>query len=264
MVKKYDPSLDERFKSTDSPSATGEALYMAERAGAELVNMQYIQTYPICDPVSGSIELIADARFDGAILINQKGQRFVEELGRRDVISHAILAQPGSYCWVLWNDKIGNISKTVEAHPDEYSVFTKTGTMKICGDLKCIAEFTKIPYSNLKATIDRVDSMTGPGNDKDFHNRGGLVDMSQGKYYVVKAVPSIHHTMGGIRINPKSQALDKNGKVIPGLYAAGEVTGVTHGTNRLGGNAYADILVFGRIAGEGAAWDALSLGKTAK
>lgn len=81
MVKKYDPSLDERFKSTDSPSATGEALYMAERAGAELVNMQYIQTYPICDPVSGSIELIADARFDGAILINQKGQRFVEELG---------------------------------------------------------------------------------------------------------------------------------------------------------------------------------------
>ena len=66
MVKKYDPSLDERFKSTDSPSATGEALYMAERAGAELVNMQYIQTYPICDPVSGSIELIADARFDGA------------------------------------------------------------------------------------------------------------------------------------------------------------------------------------------------------
>ncbi|GBO94360.1 flavocytochrome c [Mesosutterella multiformis] len=264
MVKKYDPSLDERFKSTDSPSATGEALYMAERAGAELVNMQYIQTYPICDPVSGSIELIADARFDGAILINQKGQRFVEELGRRDVISHAILAQPGSYCWVLWNDKIGNISKTVEAHPDEYSVFTKTGTMKTCGDLKCIAEFTKIPYSNLKATIDRVDSMTGPGNDKDFHNRGGLVDMSQGKYYVVKAVPSIHHTMGGIRINPKSQALDKNGKVIPGLYAAGEVTGVTHGTNRLGGNAYADILVFGRIAGEGAAWDALSLGKTAK
>ena len=264
MVKKYDPSLDERFKSTDSPSATGEALYMAERAGAELVNMQYIQTYPICDPVSGSIELIADARFDGAILINQKGQRFVEELGRRDVISHAILAQPGSYCWVLWNDKIGNISKTVEAHPDEYSVFTKTGTMKTCGDLKCIAEFTKIPYSNLKATIDRVDSMTGPGNDKDFHNRGGLVDMSQGKYYVVKAVPSIHHTMGGIRINPKSQALDKNGKVIPGLYAAGEVTGVTHGTNRLGGNAYADILVFGRIAGEGAAWDALSLGKTSK
>ncbi len=74
----------------------------------------------------------------------------------------------------------------------------------------------------------------------------------------MKAVPSIHHTMGGVRINPKAQALDAEGRVVPGLYAAGEVTGVTHGTNRLGGNAYTDILVFGRIAGENAAWEAAS------
>lgn len=258
MVKKYNPSLDERFKSTDSPSATGEALYMAEKAGAQLVNMQYIQTYPVCDPVSGTIELIADTRFDGAVLLNQEGKRFVEELERRDVISHAILAQTGSYAWVLWNDKIGAISKTVEAHPDEYAAFTKNGTMKKCADLKCIADFTKIPYESLTSTVKRVSSMAGKGNDKDFHHRAGLVDLSQGSYYVVKAVPSIHHTMGGIRINPKSQALNAQGQVIPGLYAAGEATGVTHGTNRLGGNAYTDILVFGRIAGENAAWEALA------
>ena len=65
MVKKYNPKIDERFKTTDAPGTTGEALYMAERAGAQLVNMGYIQTYPICDPISGVIELIADARFDG-------------------------------------------------------------------------------------------------------------------------------------------------------------------------------------------------------
>ena len=256
MVKKYAPDLDERFKTTDAPGATGEALYMAEKAGAQLVNMQYVQTYPICDPVSGTIELIADTRFDGAILINQEGKRFVEELGRRDVISHAILKQTGGYCWVLWNDKIGAISKTVEAHPDEFEAFTKNGTMTVCKDLACIAKFTKVPLESLKSTVDRVNSMTGKGNDKDFHHRAGLVDLSQGKYFVVKAVPSIHHTMGGVRINPKAQALDAEGKVIPGLYAAGEVTGVTHGTNRLGGNAYTDILVFGRIAGENAAWEA--------
>ena len=256
MVKKYAPDLDERFKTTDAPGATGEALYMAEKAGAQLVNMQYVQTYPICDPVSGTIELIADTRFDGAILINQEGKRFVEELGRRDVISHAILKQTGGYCWVLWNDKIGAISKTVEAHPDEFEAFTKNGTMTVCKDLACIAKFTKVPLESLKSTVDRVNSMTGKGNDKDFHHRAGLVDLSQGQYFVVKAVPSIHHTMGGVRINPKAQALDAEGKVIPGLYAAGEVTGVTHGTNRLGGNAYTDILVFGRIAGENAAWEA--------
>ena len=253
MVKKYNPKIDERFKTTDAPGTTGEALYMAERAGAELVNMGYIQTYPICDPISGAIELIADARFDGAIMLNQEGKRFVEELQRRDVLSEAILNQTGRYCWVLWNDKIGSISNTVKAHANEYEAFTKQGIMTTCDDLKCIADFTKIPFYQLRKTVKRVSDMAGKGNDKDFNHRSGLVDMQQGKYYVIKAVPSTHHTMGGVRINEKAEALTAEGKVIPGLWAAGEVTGVTHGTNRLGGNAYTDIIVFGRIAGEAAA-----------
>ena len=253
MVKKYNPKIDERFKTTDAPGSTGEALYMAERAGAELVNMGYIQTYPICDPLSGAIELIADARFDGAIMLNQEGKRFVEELQRRDVLSEAILNQTGRYCWVLWNDKIGSISNTVKAHANEYEAFTKQGIMTTCDDLKCIADFTKIPFDQLQKTVKRVSDMAGKGNDKDFNHRSGLVDMQQGKYYVIKAVPSTHHTMGGVRINEKAEALTAEGKVIPGLWAAGEVTGVTHGTNRLGGNAYTDIIVFGRIAGEAAA-----------
>ena len=253
MVKKYNPKIDERFKTTDAPGSTGEALYMAERAGAQLVNMGYIQTYPICDPISGAIELIADARFDGAIMLNQEGKRFVEELQRRDVLSEAILNQTGRYCWVLWNDKIGSISNTVKAHANEYEAFTKQGVMATCDDLKCIADFTKIPFDQLQKTVKRVSDMAGKGNDKDFNHRAGLMDMQQGKYYVIKAVPSTHHTMGGVRINEKAEALTAEGKVIPGLWAAGEVTGVTHGTNRLGGNAYTDIIVFGRIAGEAAA-----------
>ena len=249
MVKKYNPKIDERFKTTDAPGTTGEALYMAERAGAQLVNMGYIQTYPICDPISGVIELIADARFDGAIMLNQEGKRFVEELQRRDVLSEAILKQTGGYCWVLWNDKIGSISNTVKEHPTEYEAFTKQGIMATCDDLKCVADFTKIPFDSLKGTVNRVSSMTGKGNDKDFNHRSGLVDMTQGKYYVIKAVPSVHHTMGGIKINVNAQVIDVNGKVIPGLYAAGEVTGGIHGSNRLGGNAIADIMTFGRTAG---------------
>lgn len=256
MVKKYNPKIDERFKTTDAPGTTGEALYMAKRAGAQLVNMGYIQTYPICDPISGVIELIADSRFDGAIMLNQEGKRFVEELERRDVLSEAILKQTGNYCWVLWNDNIGKISNTVKEHPTEYEAFTKQGIMATCPDLKCIADFTKMPLKQLESTVKRVSSMAGKGNDKDFHHRGGLMDMSEGRYYVIKAVPSTHHTMGGVRINEKAQALTAKGQVIPGLWAAGEVTGVTHGTNRLGGNAYTDIIVFGRIAGEAAAFEA--------
>ena len=211
MVKKYNPKIDERFKTTDAPGSTGEALYMAERAGAELVNMGYIQTYPICDPISGAIELIADARFDGAIMLNQEGKRFVEELQRRDVLSEAILNQTGRYCWVLWNDKIGSISNTVKAHANEYEAFTKQGVMTTCDDLKCIADFTKIPFEQLRKTVKRVSDMAGKGNDKDFNHRSGLVDMQQGKYYVIKAVPSTHHTMGGVRINEKAEALTAEG-----------------------------------------------------
>ena len=250
MVKKYNPKIDERFKTTDAPGSTGEALYMAERAGAELVNMGYIQTYPICDPLSGAIELIADARFDGAIMLNQEGKRFVEELQRRDVLSEAILNQTGRYCWVLWNDKIGSISNTVKAHANEYEAFTKQGIMTTCDDLKCIADFTKIPFDQLRKTVKRVSDMAGKGNDKDFNHRAGLMDMQQGKYYVIKAVPSTHHTMGGVKIDPKTQVYNTKGQIIPGYFAAGEITGGVHGGNRLGGNAQADIVTFGRIAGQ--------------
>ena len=248
MVKKYNPKIDERFKTTDAPGTTGEALYMAERAGAQLVNMGYIQTYPICDPISGVIELIADARFDGAIMLNQEGKRFVEELQRRDVLSEAILKQTGGYCWVLWNDKIGSISNTVKEHPTEYEAFTKQGIMATCDDLKCVADFTKIPFDSLKGTVNRVSSMTGKGNDKDFNHRSGLVDMTQGKYYVIKAVPSVHHTMGGVRINEKAQALTAEGKAIPGLWAAGEMTGGVHGAGYMSGSAFGKAQTFGRIA----------------
>ena len=72
----------------------------------------------------------------------------------------------------------------------------------------------------------------------------------QGPFYIMKAVPSVHLTMGGIKIDEKARVIDTNGNVIKGLYGAGEVTGDIHGTNRLGSDAIADITVFGRIAGK--------------
>ena len=253
MVKKYNPKIDERFKTTDAPGTTGEALYMAERAGAQLVNMGYIQTYPICDPLSGAIELIADARFDGAIMLNQEGKRFVEELQRRDVMSKAILEQTGKYCYAIFNGEIEKRSHAITHHQDEVEVFTKTGILHKADTIEGIADFFKIPVDNLKATIARVNEFARTGKDLDFNYRSRFVDLSTGPYWIYRGVPSVHHTMGGLKINPKAEVLDANDKPIPGLWAAGEVTGCTHGTNRLGSNAYTDIIVFGRIAGAEAA-----------
>ena len=102
----------------------------------------------------------------------------------------------------------------------------------------------------LKATITKVNRYAKTGNDKDFHHRAGLVSLAKGPYYIEKAVPSVHHTMGGLVINKQTQVLNTDGQTIPGLYAAGELTGVIQGSNRLGGNAIADIITFGRIAGK--------------
>lgn len=250
MRKKYNPELDEKYMSTDSPGTTGDGIVMAEALGAKLTNMKYIQTYPVCNPVTGVISLVADSRFDGAILINQEGERFVEELERRDVISKAILAQSGGYAYQLWNQKIGDIGKTVEAHQDEYDMLVKQGMLHKADTLEEVAAFFKVDIEKLKATVAKVNKYAETKDDLDFHHRGGLVSLETGPYYIQKAIPSVHHTMGGIVIDEKTHVMNEDGKVIPGLYAAGEVTGVIHGANRLGGNAIADVFTFGRIAGQ--------------
>lgn len=250
MRKQYNPEFDEKYMTTDAPGSTGDGIVMAQDLGAALTNMESIQTYPVCNPETGVISLVADSRFDGAILVNQSGKRFVEELERRDVISRGILAQSGGYAYQLWNQDIGDISKTAEVHKDEYDMLVKQGVLYKADTLKEAAEFFKIDPEKLQETIDRVNKFAKAGKDEDFNHRAGLKDMSKGPYYIQKAVPSVHHTMGGLVINKTTQVMNEKGEPIPGLFAAGEVTGVIHGTNRLGGNAIADAITFGRIAGQ--------------
>lgn len=252
MRKKYNPELDERYKSTDTPGTTGDGITMAQKVGADITNMKNIQTYPICNPKTGMISLVADARFDGGILVNQEGKRFVEELERRDVISEGILSQTGKYGYLLWNQKVADIGKTIEAHPEEYEALVKDKILCKADTLEEAAEFFDIPADQLKKTVERWNGFVAKGKDEDFNYRGKLTALDEGPFYIQKAVPSVHHTMGGLVIDKDAHVVDKDGKKISGLYAAGEVTGVIHGSNRLGGNAIADIITFGRIAGKNA------------
>jgi len=250
MRKKYNSEYDERYMSTDTEGTTGDGIVMAEKIGAALTNMESIQTYPVANPKTGVISLLADTRFDGGILINQEGERFVEELERRDVISKAILEQTGGYTYQLWNDTIDDISKTKEAHQEEYDELIDEKLLVKADTLEEAAAFFDIDVDNLKETVAKVNEYAKTGEDKDFNHRGGLVSLEKGPYYIEKAVPSIRHTMGGLVINESTVVLDEKGNPISGLYAAGELTGVIQGTNRLGGNAIADIITFGRIAGK--------------
>ena len=250
MRKQYNPEMDERYLSTDTVGSTGDGIVMAQAIGAAVTNMSSIQTYPVSNPETGEISLLADTRFDGAVLINQEGQRFVEELDRRDVISKAILAQPGGYAYQLWNQKTDDISHSKEHHQAEYQELKKQGLLVEADTLEEVAAHFDIDPAKLKETVAKVNQYAKDKKDPDFNHRAGLASLEEGPYILEKVRPSVHHTMGGLVTDKDTRVLDEAGNPIEGLYAAGELTGMIHGSNRLGGNAIADIITFGRVAGK--------------
>lgn len=253
MRTKYVPELDSRYGTTNARGITGDGIVMAEKLNAKTHNMESIQTYPICHVDTGVISLIADSRFFGAIVVNKEGHRFVEELERRDVISRAILAQTNQQAYVLWGGEIEDIAGVVEVHKDEFGELNRKGMMYKADSIEVLADKFGVDKKALMAQVDRVNEFAKAGDDKEFHHRGGLKTIMKPPFYMLVAKPSVHHTMGGLMTDTHTRVLDTQGKVISGLFAAGEVTGMTHGSNRLGGNAITDITVFGRIAGQEAA-----------
>lgn len=254
MRVKHNPDIDETILSTNSTGSTGDGIVMAENVGADLVGMEHIQTYPVCDPIIGTLLYFGDSRLYGhAILVNKEGERFVEELERRDVISMAIKEQTGNVAYQLIDQKGFEESNLEQNHKQEMEYLLANDLLVKADTLEEVAKFYGINESELQATVDRYNKYVESGKDEEFNKRLMTNKIETGPYYMMKAAPAVHHTMGGIKINTEAQVLDKNNNVIEGLFAAGEVTGGIHGTNRLGSNAIADITVFGRIAGKNSA-----------
>jgi urocanate reductase len=254
MRVKYNPELDETILSTNTTGSTGDGITMVEEIGGDLVGMEHIQTYPICDPKVGTLLYFGDSRMYGhAILVNKEGKRFVEELERRDVISMAIKKQTGHVAYQLIDEQ-GFIESNLEKqHKNEMEYLLENDLLVKADTLEEAAKFFDIDAKEFQATVDRYNEYVEAGEDKEFNKRILTNKIEKAPFYLMKAAPAIHHTMGGIKINKETQVLDKDGKIIEGLFAAGEVTGGIQGTNRLGSNALADIIVFGRIAGQNAA-----------
>jgi len=250
MRKKYNPEFDEKYLTTDQPGTTGDGIVMAEKVGANLTQMEYIQTYPTCNPDTGIISYVANSRFDGAILLNKEGKRFVEEMERRDVISKGILNQTEGVAYLLWGQEVEAVGNMTQVHTDEYNKMEKSNVLYKVNSIEEAAKAFKIDVDTMKATVERYNKFVAEGKDKDFNRRGKILSIEKGPFYIQKVKPSIHHTMGGIVIDENARVINKDGKPIEGLFAAGEVTGGIHGTNRLGGNAVTDVIVFGKIAGK--------------
>ncbi len=240
MYTQYRPDLKGTV-TTNAPGATGDGIVMAQALGAALVDIEQIQLHPTVEQ-STSMLITESVRGDGAILVNQSGVRFTNELLTRDAVSAAELEQEGCYAYIIFDQNLRDHLKAIEK-------YVKTGITVQADTIEGLAEQLNIDPATLAKTLANWNECVKSQNDPEFGRTTGMdADLTTPPYYAIKIAPGIHHTMGGVKIDTSAHVINTEGNAIPGLYAAGEVTGGVHGGNRLGGNAVADIVIFGRIA----------------
>ena len=247
MVEKYKPEL-KGFATTNAEGAQGQGIDMATAAGAATVDMNQIQIHPTVHiEEDGNAHLITEGlRGDGAILVNAEGKRFYDEVSTRDKVSAAIIAQPEKSAWLVVDQSMVDKSAVIAGYIK--SGYTVTGAT-----YEELAKAMGVDETTFVSTMNTWNQAVEAKSDAEFNRTSFANPLTAAPYYAIKITPAVHHTMGGIVINPKAEVLNEKGEVISGLFAAGEVTGGVHGANRLGGNAVADFTVFGRIAGQSAA-----------
>ena len=243
MVTEYKPEL-KGFMTTNAAGAQGQGIEMAQAIGAATVDMDQIQIHPTVEANTAAL-ITEGLRGDGAILINEEGQRFIDEVGTRDVVSAAEIAQTGSYSWLVVDQAMVDASSVIQG-------YIKKGYTVTGATYEELGKAMGVDAAAFAETMEKWNGYVEAKNDPDFGRTSFANPLNTAPYYAVKVTAGVHHTMGGLKINANTEVLNEKGEVIPGLFAAGEVTGGVHGANRLGGNAVADFTVFGRIAGAAA------------
>ncbi len=242
-MKRYRPDLVD-YKTTNQPGATGDGLELAESIGAELMQMDLIQVHPTVQQDNPHVYLIGEAvRGEGAILVNAQGQRFVNELNTRKIVSNAITALPEHSAYLIFDQGIRDRAKAIE-------FYDKTGLVEHGDTVEDLAKTLNMDPATLQETVDTWNTAVKNHDDQAFNRTTGMDrGIEKPGFFAIHIAPAIHYTMGGLHINSKTEVLDGNGDVIEGLYAAGEVAGGLHGNNRVGGNSIAETIIFGRQAG---------------
>lgn len=233
------------FTTTNAAGAQGQGIDMAVAIGADTVDMDRIQIHPTVEYNTSNL-ITEGLRGDGAILVNADGYRFYDEVSTRDKVSAAEIAQPGAFSWLIVDSKMAADSNVIQG-------YIKKGYTVEGNSYEELAAAMNVPAKTFRDTMEFWNSCAANKTDPIYGRTSFAKPLDLAPFYAIKVTAGIHHTMGGLKINDAAQVLDKSGSVIPGLYAAGEVTGGVHGGNRLGGNAVADFVVFGRIAGNNAA-----------
>ena len=258
LLSKYTPELTQ-FATTNGKFATGDGHKMSIQAGASVVDMENVQVHPTAFidlqfPDASRKTLCAEIlRGLGGILLNTKGERFVDELGTRKHIVETMQSQEN-------NEKLQFtilLSPEMAAQADKHVPhYYKKGLLKKFETLEEVAAWMKVDLNTLENTLDVYNEASVSGNDAfgKKHFKNTPIPKSRGDskeyFYGGLVTPALHYCMGGISIDGSGHVLKNDGSIFNGLYAAGEATGGLHGVNRLGGNALTECIVFGRVVGE--------------
>ena len=243
------PNLGADLITTNMPGVTGDGIFMAQDAGAELINMEQMQLLPFCDPTTGATFNIMGTD----CYINKEGKRFVREDGRRDEMSKAIIEQTDGMMYVVMSTDDASTRKSLGGMTLQYYVDNNLYGYMMSDNLTDLAEQMGVPVDTFLQTIADFNAHVESGEKDEFGRVTYSSKIEGNVYYAYPRKPATHHTMGGVNVDTETHALRADGTVIEGLYCAGEITGNLHGTNRLGGNAIVDFCVFGRMAGTNAA-----------
>jgi len=250
------PYLGPTLIHTNVSTVTGDGIFFARDAGAHLLNMEHIQLMQEAHPVTGNINDSATPfGVMGYIFINREGRRFVAEDGRRDVVVTAINQQGGVVYMLQSAESVGNpnVASTFDGRTVTFMLENNLSGFVMTNTLEEMATALGVPANNLIQTVASFNAAVDAGSATCEFGRALVRRIATGPWLAYARAPAIHHTMGGVLVDEYTRVLREDGSVIPGLFAAGEITGVLHGANRLGGNAFTDIIVFGRIAGQSAA-----------
>lgn len=241
------------IKTTNRSLAQGEGIEMATAVGADTIGMDFTQLMPIGWENTGNL---AGGKGENVIFISpagtpNAGKRYVDESAERDVLAQGAYDFGGENGTFIQLSNAGKNTKDNNSKDREYFC-TLDEAAEMLGISADVIKNTIVEYDNAvkSGTIGQMEvpKSAAEGFIGNYNEDGSFKE--DGLLSVRYLAPSTHHTMGGLVVNTSRQVLDKDGNAIPGLYAAGEVTGGIFAGNRLGGNAITEVLVSGRIAGK--------------
>lgn len=236
----------------------GDGLRMGLELGADLRDMDYVKGTFGKHPTDETNDHSLQAVYKGAIAVNQDGQRFVDESISYKLLGDAVMAQPWHTAYQIMDQGIFDTGDD-RVRILDFGRRLEEGLFYVADTLEDLAGQIEIDPAVLTATVARYNGYVDAGNDPEFgrthlvHKHGALRRIETGPFYAYPSTAVVFGTYCGLRIDPSARVLRADGSAIPGLYAAGEVTGGFHGAAYMTGSALGKAVVFGRIAGAEAA-----------